>query len=99
MRARGGEGEQLLVARQPAQPELHAEHERERHRDDEEVRRKRDRDAAEVGERHRAPEDDLVELEELEDDEQLQDRQEPHPERDEDLAQHEAIEQRHRGAL
>ena len=95
MAPRGAEREQLVVRRQPPEAELHAEHEGERDGDDEEMRRQCGGDARQVGERDRAAEDDLVQLQELQHHQKLENGEQPHPERHEDLPQDQSIEERH----
>ena len=99
MGSRRAEREQLLIARQPPEAELDAEHEREGHRHDQEVRGERRRHARQVRERDGAAEDHLVELQELEDDEELDDGEKPDPQRHRDFAEHQPVQERHRGAL
>ena len=91
--------EDFLIGGQPAETELHAEHERQRNRGNEEVRSERGGDAEQILDGHGAGEDHLVELQELEDDQQLEDGEQPDAERDGDLPEQEAVQERHRRAL
>jgi len=95
MKAGRAEREQLAIAREPADAQLHAEHERERNGHHHEVRRQRQGHAQQVAQRDRAAEDDLVQLQELHDHQELQNREQPHGQRPEDLAQHHPVVQRH----
>ena len=99
MRARRAEREDLLISGQPSQAKLHAEHERERDGNDEKVRAQRRRNAEEVLDGDGAGEDHLVELQQLQDDEELEDREQTDAERDGDLPEQKAVQQRHRPAL
>ena len=95
----GAERKQFLIGRQPSDAELDPEHERKRGGNHQEVGRKRRGHPDEIAHRHGVGEQHLVELQELQHEKQLHDRQKTDAEGDGDLPEHESIQQRHRRTL
>ena len=99
MRSGRAERQQLLISREPSHAELHPEHERERHRDDEEVRRERGGDPDQIAQRTALPKTTSLSCRSCRMTSSCRMASSPTPERHQDFAQHEAVEEVHSRAL